>query len=355
MSGELLLVLVGVAAIATASGIVHSAIGFGFAIVALALLPFVMDARTAHLMLPICSLPMLVATAWAYRQGTDWPSLRPALIGIALLMPVGLYLFNTVSLDLLVRGTGLAILVMVLQSVRNRQMTIGDEAAGGSSFATGAICGFLGGAVNIAGPPVAAYALKQGWSPVRFKAFVTQCLLVVSIYKVLGLLVAGSLTREAILYAVWVTPFSVLGIGLGVMVSKYIAPQRFQYLVAIALIGVACMLMYRGSPAKEQPIPETSAHHLACGVNDLDAGLPWMRCANHGYRLESLRDQFFDLCRTARLAPVADSLLSTSPPSAVFRPAVSAQPARLPAPESDSRLKASGIGRHGRRLLQWGA
>ncbi len=120
MTADVIFVMACVAAIATASGFIHSFLGFGFAIVALALLPLVMDARTAHLMLPLCSLPMLGATAWAYRKGTDWPSLWPALVGIALFMPIGLYLFNKVSLDLLVRVTGVAILVMVLLSIHNR-------------------------------------------------------------------------------------------------------------------------------------------------------------------------------------------------------------------------------------------
>ena len=117
-----------------------------------------------------------------------------------------------------------------------------------SALATGAVCGFLGGAVNIAGPPIAAYGLKQGWSPVRFKAFLSQLLLVISIYKVIGLGISGNITKEATLFAVWTTPFSIAGIQLGVIAGRYIAPQRFQRLVAIVLIGVACMLMYRGSP-----------------------------------------------------------------------------------------------------------
>ena len=252
VSGEAIFVLACVAAIATASGFIHSFLGFGFAIVALASLPYVMDARTAHLMLPLCSLPMLGATAWAYRRGTHWPSLWPALVGIAIFMPVGLYLFNKVSLDLLVRGTGLVILVMVLMSMRNRHVHADTDKAGGSSFLTGSICGFLGGAVNIAGPPVAAYALKQGWQPDQFKAFLTQCLLVVSVYKALGLFVGGNLTREAVLFAVWVVPFSILGIALGVVASKYISPHRFQRIVALVLITVACLLVFSGAPAKKE-------------------------------------------------------------------------------------------------------
>ncbi len=100
---------------------------------------------------------------------------------------------------------------------------------------------------------MAAYALKQGWQPERFKAFVTQCLLIVSVYKALGLFIGGNLTRDAVLCAIWVVPFSILGIALGVITSRYIAAERFQRIVAVVLISVACLLIFQGAPAEKSP------------------------------------------------------------------------------------------------------
>ncbi len=122
---------------------------------------------------------MLIMAAWAYREGIEWASLKQALLGAAIFLPIGLFLFEAVSLDWLVRGTGLAILGMVLVSLRNQKWHPNAQASKGSCFLAGAVGGFLAGAVSIAGPPVAAFALKQDWSQARFKAFVTQCLLVI--------------------------------------------------------------------------------------------------------------------------------------------------------------------------------
>ena len=122
MPSEIAVVFITIAGVVLIAGTVHSIIGFGFGIVALALLPFVIDAETAHVMMSMCSLPMLLMTAWAYRKGIDWMTLGPALIGAALMMPVGLYIFGSMSLDILVRGTGLAILLMTLLSLRNRNV-----------------------------------------------------------------------------------------------------------------------------------------------------------------------------------------------------------------------------------------
>ncbi len=240
-----------IALITFVAGVVHSAIGFGFGIVALALLPFIIDAEKAHVMMSMCSLPMLITAAAAYRDGIVWSSLRPALLGAAIMMPVGLFAFGSMSLDGLVRGTGLAILLMTLLNLRNKSTDFSGRATSESSrasFIAGAISGLLGGAVSIAGPPIATFALQQGWKPERFKAFVTQCLLVVCCYKVIGLSVGGWVDRQSLFQAVWAAPFAMIGIKLGEVVSRKIDAVKFQWVVSAALIAVACLMMYRGQP-----------------------------------------------------------------------------------------------------------
>lgn len=242
------LLLAAVAGIALFAGFLHSAIGFGYGIVALAILPFVIDARSAHVLISVSGVPVLMMAAWAFREGIEWSSLRVAMLGAALFLPLGLVAFGAVSLDALVRGTGLAILAMTLMSLRNRTLRADEPTPKGACFTAGAVSGFLAGAVSVAGPPVAAFALKQGWPPARFKAFVTQCLLVISLYKVAGLGVGGYLAGDALFHAAWAAPFAVAGIQLGAKASRRIAPEKFQRLVAAALILVSVSLMWRGAP-----------------------------------------------------------------------------------------------------------
>ena len=246
MPGDVWTLLVAVGAIAILAGFMHSAIGFGFGIVAISLLPFVIDARSAHIVVSISSVPMLMMAAWTYREGVEKRSLSQALLGAAIFLPVGLWLFETVSLDLLVRGTGLGVFVMVLLSLRRPGSSPASASKGVACFAAGAISGFLAGAVSIAGPPIAAFALKQGWSQARYKAFVTQCLLVMSIYKA-GLLyfrshVDGPLGWQIVVAAC----LAIVGVQLGAMASRDISAVRFKHLVAIALLVVSCMMMWRG-------------------------------------------------------------------------------------------------------------
>ncbi len=240
--------LISLAVIALTAGFVHSAIGFGFGIVAVSLVPLVIDVRQAHVVISISSVPVIVAAAWSYRKGVRFDDLKPALVGAAIFLPIGLALFEWLPMDALVRATGVAILAMVVIRLRNRRMPEHDEPdGGGSCFVAGAAGGFLAGAVSIAGPPIAAFALKQNWTPARFKAFVNQFLLLVSIYKVAGLGMRGFLDGPTLVQALWLAPAAIGGIFLGVRVSGRISSLWFERLVAAALVAISLMFIIRGA------------------------------------------------------------------------------------------------------------
>jgi uncharacterized membrane protein YfcA len=227
-------------------------------------MPFVIDARSAHVVVSVSSVPMLIMAAWVYREGIEWASLTQAVLGAAIFLPLGLYLFESVSLDWLVRGTGLGILGTVLMSLRNRHAQTEAGTARGACFLAGAVAGFLGGAVSIAGPPIAAFALKQDWSQARFKAFVTQCLLVIASYKAGLLAWRGYIVGEAVGQTVLVAAFSILGVQLGVVVSRRVTAIRFKRLVAVTLILVSCLMIWGGQGGKSE---ETSESPVSVNVD----------------------------------------------------------------------------------------
>ncbi|MCO8120619.1 sulfite exporter TauE/SafE family protein [Stieleria sp. TO1_6] len=244
-----LTLLVQIAAIGLAAGFIHSAIGFGFGIVAVTLLPLVLDVHLAHIIISTAGVPVLLMAAWTYRKGADWPSLWRAIVGAAICLPLGQFAFEGLSGDLLVRGTGIAILVMVWISFHNRRLAAGSEPKrDGSAWLAGAIGGFLAGAVSIAGPPIAAFALGQGWEQARFKSFLNQFLVFVSIYRVAGLAVRGYVDQPILLHAALLAPVAIVGIQIGAIASRRLSTQLFQRCVATCLITIACYFVIRGAP-----------------------------------------------------------------------------------------------------------
>ena len=258
---EQLSLLASIAIIMVVAGFVHSAIGFGFGIVALALVPLVMEIKEVHVVVSIASVPMLVVAAWAYRKGVDWSTLRTAMLGAAIALPLGVAAYAFASQDWLMRGTGIAILTIVVSGLRTANNADDSKSSWRDCFYAGAACGFMAGAVSIAGPPIAALALKQGWSQEKFKAFVTQSLLVVAVIKV-ALLFGGSLVTPGTLgYAAAGAPFAILGVQIGVYASRRIPVAKFRYLVAIALVAFSGWMVIAGasnSPPNKKETPAKS-------------------------------------------------------------------------------------------------
>lgn len=242
------LIYVAIGAIALLAGFIHSAIGFGFGIVAVTLLPLVAEVKQAHIVISTASFPVLLMAAWAYRQGADRKVLLHALIGAAIGMPAGLFAFEKVSPSLLIRITGVAILGMVWMSFRNRRMAAAEVTeSGGSAGLAGLFGGFLAGAVSIAGPPVAAFALGQGWKPERFKAFINQFLLIVSLYKIFGMSTRGMIDRDVLTEASLLAPMAIIGIQLGAFFSRRLSTRLFQVFVAFTLTLIALKFLVLGS------------------------------------------------------------------------------------------------------------
>ena len=248
MAPEEIYTVVCICLVAFLAGFIHSAVGFGFGIVAVTLLPLFVDVRQSHVVISTASVPVLLMAAWAFRKGIDWSDLWRALLGAAIFLPIGLLAFEFVSIDLLCRGTGVAILLMIWMSFRNRRKALADDSpAKGSPFFAGAFGGFLAGAVSIAGPPVAAYALSQRWEQERFKAFLNQFLLAVSAWKVIGLALRGFISSESLTQSAILAPMAIVGIQVGAIASRQLSTRRFQYIVAVALILIAIYFVLRGA------------------------------------------------------------------------------------------------------------
>ena len=231
------------------AGVIHSAIGFGFGIVAITFLPLIIDAKTSHIILSVSSVPMLVVAAWTYRHGAQRPPLFIAIVGACISTPLGLFFFEALSLDLLVRLTGAGVLLMVIPSLREKAEAPNKDQVKpfAKCFAAGLISGFLAGAVSIAGPPIAAFAIRQNWRTDQYKAFVTQFLLVIAIFKAVLLGLRNHINTEIGLEILATSVFSMIGVIFGERISRKIEAEKSKKLVALALLSIALIMLLQGS------------------------------------------------------------------------------------------------------------
>lgn len=260
---EIWFLLAAIAAIITLSSFVQSSMGFGYAIVSLAVLPFVLDVRDANVVVSLSMIVPLLFAVWAYREGIDWRTMVCCLAGSALGLPLGLLIFSTIDADVLVRGTGVAILILAIDGLRpRREADVPRQASRLWSACAGCASGLLAGSVGMGGPPVAAYAARQPWSPNQFKAFLISFSLALSVLKALGLTATGWTTGSALFYTAAAAPFGFLGCQLGIVASRNINARRFRQITMTVLVMLSLGMIVRGQPGDaDTPAGQTAAHH----------------------------------------------------------------------------------------------
>jgi uncharacterized membrane protein YfcA len=237
--------LLSLAGIIFVSGLVQSALGFGFALTALAVLPYLVDARHAHLIVSLSGVPPLILAAWVYRQRTMLLPLAISLAGACLLLPIGLLVFSQAPLAWLVRMTGAAVFIFALAELWRPGLPAATNSSGANCLAAGAISGFLSGAVSIGGPPIVAFALRQPWPPVHFRFFVCFFLMLQSLVKALGLIGSGQVDRQTAILSLWSIPFTLAGVWLGARLTSRIEPAGYRRFIAVALMISGISLVWR--------------------------------------------------------------------------------------------------------------
>ncbi len=239
-----------VAIVIAGSAFIQSSIGFGYAVVALAVLPFFVEVRQANIVVSLSILVPLTSALWMYRRGLDWRMMFWCLGGAVFGLPVGFYVFSAFEEDWLIRGTGLVIFLVAVDGFRTRRDRPDKATSPVWSVAAGAASGLLAGSVGVGGPPVAAYAARQDWSATRFKAFVISFSLMLSLLKAFGLFAGGWINQTILLYSVAVVPFGLAGGYLGAVVSRNIDGRLVRRLAMVMLLILSVGMIIRGQPQR---------------------------------------------------------------------------------------------------------
>ncbi len=233
------------------SSFVQSAMGFGYALVALSALSFSFGVKEANLIVSFSAFVPIAFAAWMNRQELDRKLFGICVLFSALLLPVGLYVFHAIPADWLTRGTGLIIFILAVDGLREQKNSEGNLVRNRFWAAiAGAASGFMTGAVTIGGPPVILFAAKQNWSARQFKAFVTLFLLMLTILKGAGIILASLITKKIAILAFASIPFGLLGGWLGDRLTRHIDPDQFRKIALILLICMSLIMVVRGSPAR---------------------------------------------------------------------------------------------------------
>ncbi|MBS0210920.1 MAG: sulfite exporter TauE/SafE family protein [Planctomycetes bacterium] len=155
--------LLHVVAVLTLAGLVQGLTGFGFGMVAMGLLPLVIELEQAQAIITLTNLIVCVLMVGVKFSDVEWRGARRLLIAALVGVPFGYAFVEQLPYVWATRLLGVALCSMVLfDSLIARRMRWRLPPLVGWFCGLGG--GLLGGAFNIGGPPIVAYVYSQPWT-----------------------------------------------------------------------------------------------------------------------------------------------------------------------------------------------
>lgn len=225
-----------VALVLAVASFVQSACGFGFALVAVSALPQIIGLAPAIALIAAFNLLVSVTTLWWNRGGFSWQKAWPLTLAICLTLPIGFWFLKSADPTLLLRVLGVILIVVALMDLRGSLLerrrkrnqaadpvdpdsteivTVAHALPAWSVWPLGLIGGLLGGAFNVAGPPVVAYAYSQPWSKTQTVAVLQTVFLICGLLRNGLMAASGDYTLQLFKWIAWSLPPALLAIWLG--------------------------------------------------------------------------------------------------------------------------------------------
>ena len=238
MTHQTLAIVIGIFFLAT---IFRTLFGFGEALVAVPLLALTIPVKLAA---PVAVLASIVIAAFIVLR--DWRHIHLRSAGWLIFstvfgLPVGLWVLKTLP-ESLVKSVlaGVLLTFSGYSLLRPRRALLENDRF---AWAFGFAAGVFGGSYGLNGPPLAIYGSLRGWTPERFRATLQGYFLPASALGMFGYWLTGLWTPTVTHLFLASLPAIVAGILAGRLLSRRIAPHRFDRLVYCALLIIGVVLL----------------------------------------------------------------------------------------------------------------
>ena len=233
-----------IAATTLAASFISGLSGFGFGLVAMALLPLLMGITLANAFVSFCGLAIFASLTIPLRKHIAWKALLPLLIGTSLGVPIGVYVLVNLPEHLLLKILAGFILSYVAFTLitQNRAHFHMDRRWG---YLAGFVGGIISGALSAGGPPVIMYCDSLNLGKKGFKATLQMYFVLLILYKIPLLYVTGLLTAELWHTLLHYSPFVGAGTACGVLLFRRLSDRWFHRIVLILLTAFAVIMFVK--------------------------------------------------------------------------------------------------------------
>jgi uncharacterized protein len=234
---------------------IHGIAGFGTGQITMGILPLFRDAGPASVIVSVVVFLTNVRVFWSAREAFTWRDYLIPVGGLAVGLPIGMYVFGALDEGGLRTAIGIAMVVATVLIILTQELNVVSDFVGESGWQpgiiTGLIAGFLsgifGGAVAIPGPPMLVYGAfmleSDQWDGAHMRATFTAFFATNLLYRLVVMMFTGGITGPLMLEALIMVPALILGTWLGIKLFEHMPKKLFRWMVLVLLLVLGTLLI----------------------------------------------------------------------------------------------------------------
>ncbi len=235
---------VAIALLAFGAALVGTISGFGFALLIVPPLSFVVGAKEAVVLSNVLGSAWLMAMLIRLRRDVAWRTVAPLAVAAFFGMPFGLLLIEAVSARTL--QIILAVNVLAATALIWRGVTFSVHGLAFDGLA-GFISGVLNTSTSMNGPPIVLHLQNQGMAPIPFRATLSAFFVASSLFALALYLVAGRIDGHLLASVGVGLPGLSAGLIAGQAAFRRLNAARFRTFVIAVLFASAVMVLVRAA------------------------------------------------------------------------------------------------------------
>ena len=219
--------------------------GFGFGLIAMPLLSFVMSAKAAVICVLITTVLLRIITMYNTRKDFSWIIVVTTVLGSSVGVLPGSYVLKVISVEHLKVFLGVVLLIAVFLMGRQYNLQVKNKTLG--RLIAGFFSGFFGASTSVSGPPIIIYFLNEDLDKVALRAnmgwiFGLSFIGMITVTFFMGNL--SNITDWNILLPM--LPAILIGIILGEKFFHKIDQALFKKIVLMIVCAGAVMMLFTG-------------------------------------------------------------------------------------------------------------
>jgi len=214
---------------------VQGATGFGYGLVAMAMLASLLDIKAAVVILAPASFCLCTMLLLRLRSHVAWKDVTPIAVSVVIGVPIGTAFLVHADPNLLQIVLGLLLIVSAvyatlpkLANMRWHPIFLGVPC--------GVLSGAMGGALGASGPPVIAFVSTQGYGRFRYAGTLQFVFAVMAAVRLVEFSRRGLFTRDLLLQGGLGVVCVLAGALLGLRVLHRFSDRTFKGIVTVCLI-----------------------------------------------------------------------------------------------------------------------